>query len=265
MAKTTRALAFPRAFSIMVGLLTGKVVDVLRVLSSTKTYRASVADITRRLIEKGMAVEAAEYALAYATGKPVELTTGLLTDVRTAMGEEFIAGLPSHEADAVLQGVLSRMWPEIVQAMETIDVRTKQGQIRHRRLLAGPPLTSQGRALTSQEIREQALADVVAGRVEAPKLVPPRTVQEARQQARLQTAADRVAMNRGVSAETLLADTAAGRMAGMKVPDESAAKVGWTENPPPQTGNPRPAEEAETLSPGQMLKQIRQAQKRGRT
>jgi hypothetical protein len=229
MTRQTRALAFPRAFSIMVGELTGKVVDVLRVLASTKTYRASVADVTRRLLIKGMAVEAVEYALTYRAGRPVELTTGLLEDVHKAMGEEFGKSLPSGEPDVLLQAVLSRMWPEVVTAMEKIDTRTEHGKNRHRKLLAGPPLTSTGRPPTSREIRDQALADVLANKVKAPRLTPPRDVAEAREQARLQQAADRVAMSRGVSASTLLAQTEGGQAAGLPVPDESAAATGWAQ------------------------------------
>jgi hypothetical protein len=243
----------------MVGELTGKVVDVLRVLASTKTYRASVADTTRRLVLKGMAVEAAEYAQAYASGRPVELTTELLDLVAQAMNAEFRA-LGSAEPDVVLHMVLSRMWPDVVQACDKLDVRKPLDAKKHRKILAGAPLTRMGRPPTAKEIREQALADVVAGRVEPPKLVPPRTVQEAEQQARLNIAADRVAMNQGVSAETLLAGTAGGRMAGMKAPEESAAALGWTpdaEVTGGRTGNPRPTEEAEPLSVGEMLAQIR--------
>lgn len=258
--RPARALAFPRAFSIMVGLLTGTVVDVLRVLASTRTYRASAGDITRRLILKGMAVEAAEYAFTYATGTPSELTTGLIQDVYRAMGKDFPGGLPSNDPDAVLQAVLSRMWPEIVEAVGAIDVRTREGREIHAMILAGPPLTKGGRPPTAQEIRHKALEDVVSGQVEAPKLVPPRTVQEAQEQARLQTAADRVAMNRGVSAATLLANTAAGKAAGMKAPDEAAGATGWTEEHEGRSGGgpgKKPVAEAEFLSPGQMLKQIR--------
>lgn len=258
MAKTTRALAFPRTFSVMVGVLTGKVVDALRVLASTKTYRASVAEVTRRLILKGMAVEAAEYAMTYASGRPIELSTSLLEDVRTAMGKQFVGGLPSRDPDVVLQAVLSQMWPEVTAAVERIDVRTTAGAARHRKLLAGPPLTKMGRPPTAREIRTQALADVVANRAEEPKLVPPRTVQEAREAARMQTAADRLAMDRGVSAETLLADTPGGRAAGMTPPDESSGATGWSEPGVTKSGTPWPDEQqAETLTPGQMLRRMR--------
>lgn len=229
MTRTTRALAFPRAFSVMVGLLTGRVVDVLRVLGSTKTYRASVADTTRELILKGMAVTAAEHALGYATGRPCELTTGLLADVYEAMGEEFEAGLAGREPDEVLQAVLSRMWPEIVAKMEKIDTRKPGGKAMHRRLVAGPPLTRQGRPETMKEIRTRALSDIVAGRAEAPRLMAPRTVQEARERARLETAADRLAVDRGVPVAELLAETTGGRAAGMETVDETAAAGGWAQ------------------------------------
>lgn len=259
MARTKRPHAFPRAFSIMVGILTGHVVDVLRIIASTKTYRASTADVTRELISKGMAVTAAEHALSYAAGRPIELVTGLIGEVHTAMGEEFATGLPGSDPDVVLQAVLSRMWPEVVQAMERVDTRTKAGAAKHRRLLAGPPLTRWGRPMTTKEIRAQALADIVEQRAEEPRLVPPRDVQEAQQQARLQTAADRLAMQRGVSAETLLAGTAGGRAAGMKAPDESAAAQGWSEGPQATGGYLRHAgpDEAEPPSVGEMLKQAR--------
>lgn len=259
MARTKRPLAFPRAFSIMVGILTGHVVDVLRIIASTKTYRASAADVTRELISKGMAVVAAEHALSYAAGRPIELVTGLLGDVRTAMGEEFAAGLPGNDPDVVLQAVLSRMWPELVQAMERIDTRTKAGAAKHRKLLAGPPLTRMGRPMTTKEIRAQALADIVGQRAEEPKLLPPRTVQEAQRQARLQTAADRLAMSRGVPAEALLAETAGGRAAGMKAPDESAAAQGWSDDPRAARSNARRGEptEAEPSSVGEMLRRAR--------
>lgn len=254
-ARDRRDLAYPRAFSVMVGLLTGKAVDVLRVLSSTKTYRSSVADVTRRLILKGMLVEAAELALTHASGRPVELTTGLLEDVRVAMNKEF-SGLPSHDPDVVLHAVLSRMWPEVTQAVERIDTQSPTGKLRHQKLLAGPPMLKTGRPLTTHEIRTQALADVLSGAVQEPKILPPRDVQEAREYARIQTAADRVAMDRGVSAETLLASTAGGREAGMVARDESAGATGWAEKGTGKSGE-RPADEAEILTAGQMLKQIR--------
>lgn len=261
MPKANRALAFPYAFSVMVGTATKQVVTVLRVLASTKTYRASVADVTRRLIEKGMAVEAAEHALTYATGRPVELVTGLYADVRTAMADVFPEGLPGTDADEILRAVLGRMWPEVVQAAEKIDATTPAGRKKLVKLLAPPPLTAQGRPQTAKEIRARALEDVIAGRAD-PKLVPPRNVQEAQEQARLQSAADRVAMQRGVSARQLLADTPGGRMAGFAPADESAAARGWAPDHEVTTGGPRPysrdgADEAEAPSVGEMLKQIR--------
>lgn len=264
---SARALAFPRAFSIMASIATGKVVDILRVIGSTKTYRASAADVTRKLLDKGMAVEAAEYALSYATGRPVELTTSLLADVHAAMGEEFVNGLPGREPADILTAVLSRMWPEVVQACERVDVRTKVGSAKHRKLLAGPPLTAHGRAQTIAEIRAQALADVVSGQAEAPKLVPPRTVQEAHAQARLENAADRVAMDRGVSATELLARTPGGRLAGIPVPDESAPVKGYApdheaaKGPRTGPGTRMGAGEAEMPSAGEMLAQIRKGRK----
>lgn len=259
--RAKRALAYPRAFSIMVGLLTGKVVDVLRVLSSTKTYRASAGDVTRRLILKGMAVEAAEYATTYALGRPVDLTVDLIDQVCTTMGKDFIAGLPGHEPDEVLQAVLSRMWPDIVQACEKIDVRLKQGQVKHRRLLAGPPLLRSGRPETAQQIRARALADIVAGTAQEPEFLPPRTVQEAQQQARLQTGADRLAISRGVSPADLLAGTAGGKAAGMKATDETPAARGYTEDPDDgrrgKAHSRHDADKAEQPSLGAMLKQAR--------
>lgn len=258
--KTKRALAFPRAYSIMIGLVTGKVVDVLRVLASTKTYRASGADVTRDLILKGMAVEAAEHARTYRTGQPCDITTGLLAEVHTLMGKEFSTGLPGREPDEVLQAVLSRMWPDIVQAMESIDVRTKPGQARHRKLLAGPPLTAAGRPPTAREIRAQALADIVSGQAEAPKILPPRDVQEARAQARQQTRADHLAVERGVPVRDLLADTPGGRQAGMKPTDESAAALGYAKDAEKPNAGPHAragAAEAEQPSLGAMLKQAR--------
>lgn len=259
-AKTKRALAFPRAYSIMIGLLTGKVVDVLRVLVSTKTYRASGADVTRDLILKGMAVTAVEHATTYALGRPVDLVTDLVDQVCVTMGKEFTAGLPGHGPDEVLQAVLSRMWPDVVQAMERVDVRTKTGQAKHRKLLAGPPLTRMGRPQTSREIRAQALADIVSGQVEAPKFLPPRDVQEARAQARQQTRADRLAVERGVPVRDLLAGTPGGREAGMTPGDESAAALGYTKDAEKPSGGPHTragAAEAEQPSLGEMLKQAR--------
>jgi hypothetical protein len=252
-----RALAFPRAFSIMVGLLTGKVMDVLRVLASTETYRASAADVSRRLILKGMAVEAAEYAMTYRTGRPVELLTGLLDEAHRAMGQQSSHPLPHGDPDVVLQAVLSRMWPEVVEAMQDIDTRTAAGREAHIKLLAGPPLTRLGRPMTAEEIRAQALEEVVAGTAEEPKLVPPRSVQEAQERARQHTAADRLAMNRGVSAETLLANTAIGRAAGLTAPDETAGAQGWSDLKTGQGQGFHTSPEAQTLSAGQMLKKIR--------
>ena len=255
-ARDRRDLAYPRAFSVMVGVLTGKVVDVLRVLSSTKTYRSSVADVTRRLILKGMVVEAAELALTHASGRPVELVTGLMEDVRVAMNEEF-RGLPSHDGDVVLHAVLSRMWPEVTQAVERIDAQTPSGRLKHAKLLAGPPMLKNGRPPTAQEIRTKALADVISGAVQEPRILPPRNVQEARERARLETAADRVAMNRGVSAEALLASTAGGREAGLTERDESAGATGWAEKGTGMSAS-LPKDEPQILSAGQMLKQIRE-------
>lgn len=257
--RNDRALAFPRAFSIMIGLLTGRVMDVLRVLASTETYRASAADISRRLILKGMAVEAAEYAMTYRAGRPVELLTGLLDDAHRAMGVKFGESLPNGDPDVVLQAVLSRMWPEIVEAMEEIDVRTPIGRAEHMKLLAGPPLVHGGRPRTAQEIRTQALEEIVAGTTEEPKLVPPRTVQEAQERARQETAADRLAMTRGVSAQTLLAGTAGGRAAGLTAPDETAGAQEWSDTETGHGGRSRPLPPGgpETLSAGQMLKKIR--------
>jgi hypothetical protein len=257
-----RALAYPRAFSVMVGELTGKVVDALRVLSSTKTYRASVGDVTRELIAKGMAVEAAEYALTFATGKPVDLCTGLIGDVHKAMGKEFAKGLPGLSREEVLHAVLSRMWPDIVQAVDEIDTQSPGGKAYHRKLLAGPPVTRLGRPETSQQIRARALAELASGEVQAPKLLPPRDVQEARAQARTQQAADRLAVERGVPVSDLLAGTPGGKALGLRATDETAAATGWAPDAgqvPKGTpgGGTRPDPDAAQPSIGEQLKQAR--------
>lgn len=225
MVQRDRKLSYPRSFSIMVSLRTGNCVDVLRVLDSSTTYRASVADATRRLILKGMLLEAAELAACYRTGKPTELTSSLRGEISAHIG------VPASTDHAeTLWTVLSRMWPELTEAISSIeDTQSAAGKREIASLLGASPLTAHGRALTAEEVRLQALRELAEGKIEAPKLAPPRTVQEAKAQARLLSAADRVAMDRGVPAEALLAQTEGGRLAELPgAPDESAGAQGWT-------------------------------------
>lgn len=263
MPKNNRPRTYPRAFSVMVTEHMGTVLDMLQVVDSSRDYRASQADATRRLLEKGMAVEALEQALTYVAGERHDVVSGLLAQARSAMGDELgevRAGL--DRATGLLWAVLCRMWPEVATEVEKLDVKNvREDRLTHQRLLAGPPLTAKGRPLTAGEIREQALADIAAGRVQAPEIVPPRSVQEAREQARLHQAADRVAMNSGVSAETLLAMTPAGQEAGLTVPDETAGATGWTDNTVRGNqsgyGKREGAEIVPTPSPGELLRRIR--------
>lgn len=259
MTRNKRALAYPIAFSIMVDALAGRLVDVLRVLGSTQTYRASRADVTRELILKGMAVEALEQALLFVNGRPTDLCGTLMADVQDIMGKEFRDGLPGLGRDTVLHAVLSHTWPDVVQAVDVIDSRTPDGREALRKILAGPPRTRRGRPRTGREIRAQALAELVAQNIEAPEMTPPRTTQEARERARLESAADRVAMENGVSAASLLADTPGGRAAGLQPPDESAAAQGYTEDEE-KPGRPHSrmgASEARQPSLGAQLKAAR--------
>lgn len=225
--KRIRRLSYPRAYSVMISNRSGQAVDALRVIDSTETYRASMADVTRRLILKGMAVEAAELAMSFETGHPAELTTSLLKDVARCLGKGRVR-VP-EELDEALWLVLTRMWPELTEAIEAIEKpNTTEGKNAISSLEAGAPLTAKGRTLTAEEIRAEAMRELVAGRVEAPKLLPPRNVQEARARARLESAADRLAIDRGVPAEVLLAQTGDGRLAGLATPDESSGTQGWT-------------------------------------
>lgn len=214
MPRNRRKLAYPRAFSVMASNRTGQCIDALRVIDSDADYRASIGEATRRLLLKGMLLEAAELSYGYREGRPISLTESLIADVRANMGDQPVTG----DYEEVLWAVLARMWPELTREIAAIeDPQTIEGKQEIASLLAGSPLTAQGRTLTAEEIRLQALREVAEGRVEAPKLVPPRNVQEAKERARLERAADRLAMNRGVSLDQLLATTPAGQTAGIKV------------------------------------------------
>jgi hypothetical protein len=263
MPRNNRPLSFPRAFSIMASLRTGKVIDLLRVIASTKQHRVSAGEVTRRLLAKGILLEACEYAHGYATGKPVDIAGGLLAGA-PELGEARV-GRPEEE---ILWAVLARMWPELSQKIEKIDVQSKRGREAHRKLQAGPPLTGQGRAKTVEDIRSEALADVQAG-VKAPAILPPpRTVEEAFAQARQQTEADRLAIARGVPVSELLARTRAGESARMPQTDETAGASGWaseqgkqpdrrTDIAAPQFVEPKPDAQPEAESYGAMLKRLR--------
>lgn len=266
MPKNNRARTYPRAFSVMVTEKMGVVLDMLQVVDSSRDYRASQADITRRLMEKGMAVEALEQALGYATGEPKDITSMLRDRAMEAMSGELGDDKHFGRTAGLLWVVLCRMWPEVAARVEQLDVKNKPAdRAAHQRLLAGPPLTAKGRVLTAEEIREQALADLAAGRVAPPRLVPPRTVQQAQERARLEQGADRIAMNQGVSADTLLALSPTGKLMGMEAPDESTGATGWRDNT--DRGRPRGQADPEAeippappVSTGEMLRKIRRGE-----
>lgn len=253
MPRNHRKLAFPRAFSIMASLRAGKVVDLLRLIASTDTFRASAGEVTRRLLAKGMLVEACEYAWGHETGQRRDIVAELLT-ATPGIGEARV-GVAEEE---VLWAVLARMWPEISKYVDALDTTTKEGRETFAMLRPpGPPLTKHGRAKTVDEIRSEALADVQSG-VKAPKVLPPpATVAEAKQRARMETAADRLALSRGVPVAELLARTTGG--IGLPVADESAGTQGWASNEgkAPQTRERLEGEEPVQESYGQMLKRAR--------
>lgn len=266
MPKNNRARTYPRAFSVMVTEKMGTILDMLQVVDSSKDYRASQADITRRLMEKGMAVEALEHALGYATGEPKDIASMLRARATEVMGDELGDDKHFGRTVGLLWAVLCRMWPEVAARVEQLDIKNKPAdRAAHQRLLAGPPLTAKGRALTAEEIRGQALADLAAGRVAAPKLTPPRTVQQAQERARLERGADRLAMSQGVSADTLLALSPTGKLMGMEAPDESTGATGWRDTS--ERGRPRGAADPEAEIPpsppvttGEMLRKIRRGE-----
>lgn len=228
MPRNNRKLAFPRAFSIMASERMGKVIDLLRVIASTKTQRVSAGDVTRRLLAKGMLVETCEYAQGYATGLPVDLTARMLADTHSMVAELAPDMLMVGRAEEdKAWSVLARMWPELSKKVDKINVQTSAGRTAHRRLQAGPPRTSQGRAKTVEQVRDEALADVQEG-VKAPKVLPPpRTVAEAFEQARTQTEVDRLAISRGVPVGELLARTRSGEQARLPQADETSGATGW--------------------------------------
>lgn len=225
MPRNNRKLAFPRAFSIMTSLRTGKVIDLLRLIASSATFRPSVAEVTRRIIAKGMLLEAVEYAWGHESGQRRDVVAELLT-ATPGLEKVAVAGVPEED---VLWAVLARMWPEASAAVEPLDTSKPTHKLAYERLSPpGPPLTRRGRSKTVEEIRAAALADVQAG-VKAPKILPPpKSIAEAKQRARQETEADRLAMAQGVPVAELLARTPGG--AGLPIADESAGAQGWASN-----------------------------------
>lgn len=254
MPRNNRKLAFPHAFSIMTSLRMGKVIDLLRLIASSATFRPSVAEVTRRILAKGMLLEAVEYAWGYESGQRRDVVAELLT-ATPGLEKVAVAGVPEED---VLWAVLARMWPEASATVDALGMRDRADREVYSMLRPpGPPLTKHGRSRTVEEIREAALADVQAG-VKAPKILPPpKTIAEAKQRARQQTEADRLAMAQGVPVAELLARTPGG--AGLPVADESAGAQGWASNEgkSPQVRERLAGEAPKTESYGQALKRAR--------
>lgn len=222
MPRNNRKLSFPRTFSVMTSKRVGKVLDLLRLIASTETWRPSTAEITRRVLAKGLLVEACEHAWGYETGQRRDLAAEILS-ATPGLEKVAHAGVPEED---VLWAVLTRMWPESAQAVDELDMSKPTHKLAYDELAPpGPPLTAHGRSKTVEELRDEALADIQQG-VKAPTILPPpRTVAEAKERARQETEADRLAMARGVDVSELLARTPGG--AGLPRIDESAGAQGW--------------------------------------